>query len=79
MNETANTEALPAAVTYDCRAEIKYVGGKFDGRVWTVTVEQLATLREMAAASGRRFNKRDTQFSRSWAVVEAAMAAEVAS
>ena len=64
---------LPKSATFDCREQIGRAGGKFDGSTWSVTSEQLTLLREWAAESGRRFNKRDTQFSRSWAVVEAAM------
>ena len=73
---TQTTTTLPRTETYHCRAEIKAVGGTFSGRDWTVTAEQLAQLREMAATSAARWNKRDTQFGRDWAAVEAAMAAE---
>jgi hypothetical protein len=57
--------------TYDVRDEIKRVGGKYDAatKTWTVTDEQLVLLQEAAELSARRFNKRDTQFSRSWAGV----------
>ena len=54
-----------SGATYDCRTEIKSVGGKFDGRVWTVTSEQLAKLQAMAA-SGRSLVKRDSAFARAW-------------
>ncbi len=64
---------LPASATYAVREQIKRVGGTFDGTSWSVTDEQLATLRDWADTSARRFNKRDTQFGRDWAVVEAAL------
>ena len=51
---------LPKSATFDCREQIGRAGGKFDGSTWSVTSEQLTLLREWAAESGRRFNKRDT-------------------
>jgi hypothetical protein len=58
---------------YDARDEIKNVGGTYDGatKTWLVTDEQYAQLLEFAAASARRFNKRDTQFAKTWAKVKA--------
>jgi len=73
----SNEIKLPRRGTFPCREAIRGIGGTWDGETWTVTSEQLSQLRELAARSAARFNKRDTQFSRDWALIESQLSAPV--